>query len=142
MSHTFISKTTRERVASEARYRCGYCQTRQDVVGMPLHIEHINPKAAGGSSKIENLWLACPLCNNYKGTQTHATDPESGKRVPLFNPRVQEWPVHFRWSDDGTDVVGLTPVGRATVIALKLNRSPLRRARRRWVKAGWHPPTD
>ncbi len=142
MSGTFIPLAVRERVAADARYRCGYCQTQQAVTGMPLHIEHIIPKAAGGSSEIENLWMACPLCNNYKGTQTHTTDPASGERVPLFNPRTQDWHAHFRWSDDGAEVIGLTPIGRATVVALKLNRDTLRRARRRWVGVGWHPPTD
>jgi len=82
------------------------------------------------------------LCNNYKGTQTQAPDPASGERVPLFNPRTQNWHEHFRWSDDGTEISGLTPTGRATVVALKLNRSPLLRARRRWVKASWHPPAE
>lgn len=142
MSRTSISQTVRERVAAEARYRCGYCQTQQAIIGMPLHIEHIIPKATGGSSETDNLWLACPLCNNYKGTQTHAPDPASGERVPLFNPRTQNWHEHFQWSDDGNEISGLTPTGRATVAALKLNRPPLLRARRRWVKAGWHPPTN
>ena len=108
MSRTFIPPAVRERVATEARHRCGYCQTQQAVVGMPLHIDHIIPEAAGGSSEIGNLWLACPLCNNYKGTQTHATDPASGERVSLFNPRTQDWHVHFRWTDDGTEIVGLS----------------------------------
>jgi hypothetical protein len=53
-----------------------------------------------------------------------------------------DWHAHFRWTDDGTEIVGLSPTGRATVVALKLNRAPLRRARRRWVRADWHPPTD
>jgi hypothetical protein len=142
MSRTFIPKAVRKRVAAEARYRCGYCQTQQGVIGMPLHIEHIIPEAVGGSSEIENLWLACPLCNNYKGTQTHAVDPVSGERILLFNPRTQDWHEHFEWSGDGIQVIGLTPTGRATVVALQLNRPFLLRARRRWVKAGWHPPAD
>lgn len=56
---------------------------------MPLHIEHIIPVATGGTSSEENLWLACPLCNGYKGTQTHATDPEYSQSASLFNPRQQ-----------------------------------------------------
>jgi len=142
MNRTSISQAVREHVAAEARYRCGYCQTQQAIIGMPLHIEHIIPQATGGSSETDNLWLACPPCNNYKGTQIHAPDPASGERVPLFNPRTQNWHEHFQWSDDGTEISGLTPTGRATVVALKLNRPPLLRARRRWVKAGWHPPTN
>ena len=78
MSRTFIPQAVRELVAAEAQHRCGYCQTQQVVTGMPLHIDHIIPEAVGGSSEIENLWLACPLCNNYKGTQTYATDPPAG----------------------------------------------------------------
>lgn len=109
---------------------------------MPLHVEHIIPVAAGGSSAEDNLWMACPLCNGYKGTQTQATDPGSGERVPLFNPRRQVWEEHFYWSDDGTLIVGSTPTGRATVLALKLNNSYLMSARARWVAAGWHPPTQ
>jgi len=55
MSCTSISQAVRERVAAEARYRCGYCQTQQAIIGMPLHIEHIIPKATGGSSETDNL---------------------------------------------------------------------------------------
>jgi HNH endonuclease len=107
-----------------------------------MHIEHILPLAVGGRSEEENLWLACPLCNGYKGAQTHSPDPETGEETPIFNPRRQVWHEHFRWSDDGVEILGLTPCGRATVIALKLNNESLIRARRRWVLAGWHPPTS
>jgi hypothetical protein len=142
MSRAYISETVRRRVAEEARYRCGYCQTLQIVVGYPLHVEHIIPEAANGPSTPENLWLACCVCNNYKGIQTHARDPITQTDAPLFNPRTQVWSEHFAWSEDGTLVIGLTPVGRATVLALRLN-TPFRvYSRQRWVSAGWHPPRD
>jgi len=142
MSRVHISATIRRRVAEAARYRCGYCQTQQVVVGIPLHIEHIIPLALGGSSNEDNLWLACSACNNYKGVQTHALDLETKEQVLLFNPRTQRWTDHFAWSDDGAEVIGLTAMGRATVEALKLNQPLICLARRRWVVAGWHPPTD
>lgn len=41
-----------------------------------------------------------------------------GSRVALFNPRVMLWEDHFRW--EGYSVLGLTPTGRATVLALFL----------------------
>ncbi|OIO92350.1 MAG: HNH endonuclease [Anaerolineae bacterium CG2_30_64_16] len=142
MSKTHIPVDVRRRVAAAARYRCGYCLTSQRVVGLPMHLEHIIPEAAGDGSTEENLWLACPLCNGYKGVQTHAVDPLTGVRMPLFNPRIQDWHEHFSWSADGTEIIGKTPVGRATVLALHLNNPYVVPSRKIWVVAGWHPPKD
>jgi hypothetical protein len=141
MSRPFITKALREKVALAARDRCGYCLTPQSFTAMPIHIEHILPIAAGGLSTEDNLWLACPLCNGYKRDQTHHLDPVTGEQALLFNPRHQLWKEHFSWSEDGTNIIGETPCGRATVVALKLNNHYLVRARRRWVMAGWHPPS-
>jgi hypothetical protein len=142
MSKSYIPAQVRQRVAETALYRCGYCLTSQAVVVIPMHVEHIIPEAAGGPSTEDNLWLACPLCNGYKGTQTHALDPQTGKQVPLFNPRTQDWHKHFVWNKDGTHILGQTSTGRATVEALRLNNEYVVPSRRVWVLAGWHPPKD
>jgi hypothetical protein len=142
MPHPFIPQSLRDQVAAEAGYRCGYCLTPQSFTAMPMHIEHIIPVVEGGQSTVENLWLACPLCNGYKGIQTHGIDAVARERVPLFNPRTEIWSDHFCWSEDGTEVIGTTSVGRVTVVALRLNNVHLVRARRRWVAAGWHPPLN
>lgn len=105
-----------------------------------MHVEHILPLAQGGSSEEDNLWLACAWCNSYKGTQTDAIDSATGTMVSLFNPRTQMWAEHFRWNHDGSEIVGLTPSGRATVEALRLNNQYIVPARRQWTLAGWHPP--
>lgn len=107
---------------------------------MPLVLEHIVPRAAGGQTIRRNLWLSCYRCNEFKGAATSAADPLTGSTVALFNPREQVWTDHFRWSPDGTRVTGITPVGRAPVEALRLNNEVVVAARRRWVAAGWHPP--
>ena len=60
-----------------------------------LEIEHIVPRAHGGSDHESNLWLSCSLCNRYKGTQITAADPLTGVVVTLFNPRAQLWPEIF-----------------------------------------------
>src|SRR5438045_3092751 len=135
-----IPKDMDRRVREQAQHRCGYCQSPQRYVFGKLEIEHIIAKAAGGSDDEENLWLACRLCNGFKGPRTHADDPLTGKRVRLFNPRKQGWSRHFRWSDDGTRVSGRTACGRATVIALQLNNVIAVMVKREWVAAGWHPP--
>ncbi len=80
----YISDTLRKKVTEDAQHRCGYCLTSQLITAMPMHVEHIIPLAAGGTSEEENLWLACPLCNGSKGTQMHATDSETRKNVSLF----------------------------------------------------------
>lgn len=140
MSQVYIPAELRRRVTEEGRSRCGYCLTSQAIVAVPMHIEHIVPLAVGGQTVPENLWLACPLCNGYKGVQTHAVDPETSERVPLFHPRAQRWDEHFAWSEDGTEIIGQTSVGRATVQALRLNNAYSVPSRRVWVAAGWHPP--
>lgn len=142
MSRTYIPDAVRLRVAQVAGRRCGYCHAQEEIVGYALHVEHIVPEAAGGPSSEDNLWLACCVCNNAKGTKTQEVDPRTGSSAPLFNPRVQRWGEHFAWSEDGTRVLGLTPTGRATVAALELN-APFRvRTRERWAAVGWHPPPD
>lgn len=45
--------------------KCAYC----DKEGVPLQIEHIHPKAKGGSNRVSNLTLSCERCNTKKGTK-------------------------------------------------------------------------
>lgn len=142
MSKAFVSPSLRRRVAEQARHRCGYCLSTESIVGTPMDVEHIIPESQGGSTEEQNLWLSCSLCNSYKGTRTTSVDPISGREVPLFDPRRQSWNEHFGWEEAGSMIVGLTAIGRATVLALVLNRPPLVKARRRWAAVGWHPPRD
>ncbi len=130
----------RIQVAAQAQHRCGYCLTQEVVSGVPLTLEHIIPKALGGSDTEENLWLSCRMCNEAKGIQTEAIDPETQTVVPLFNPRIDSWREHFDWSEDGTRALGQTPTGRATVAALTLNSELRVRSRAIWVEVGYHPP--
>ncbi len=142
MSTSYVPRELRRRIGNQARHRCGYCLTSEEVVGTPMHVEHIIPESKGGLTEEENLWLSCLLCNSHKGSRTEYEDPVSGQSVRLFNPRQQVWREHFEWFDDGARILGLTAIGRATVVALQLNREPLVFSRKKWIKAGWHPPSD
>lgn len=135
-----IPEEVRIRVRAQANHQCGYCRSHQRYILGVLEIEHLIPKAAGGSDEEENLWLACRLCNSYKGTQTYAKDPVTNRNVKLFNPRQQKWSRHFAWTVNGTHISGLTATGRATVLALQLNNPYAVTVRQAWVSAGWHPP--
>jgi 5-methylcytosine-specific restriction endonuclease McrA len=44
---------------------CAYC----GVVDVPLQVEHIVPRARGGSNRFSNLTLACEPCNQKKGAR-------------------------------------------------------------------------
>jgi 5-methylcytosine-specific restriction endonuclease McrA len=44
--------------------------------------------------------------------------------------------------NDGTHILGRTPCGRATVLALRLNNMIAVTVRRQWTSVGWHPPSD
>src|SRR5437016_3010499 len=135
-----ISPRLAQRVRRRAQGCCEYCQSQERVVGEAFTIDHIVPRVKGGSDAFENLALCCYVCNPLKGAKTEALDPQTGNVVPLFHPRRQGWDTHFRWSDDGLFIIGRTPVGRATVAALRLNRPSLIIARQTWVQWGVHPP--
>ncbi|MCX6031063.1 MAG: HNH endonuclease [Chloroflexi bacterium] len=135
-----MSGTLLARLHRQAGALCGFCRTSSRIIGQPLTVEHIIPRARGGSSDEENLWLSCRRCNEYKGAQIEAVDPRTGQVVSLFNPRRQSWNEHFAWSGDGARIIGLTSCGRATVNALQLNNDDIVAARLIWVAVGWHPP--
>ncbi len=139
MSTTYIPVALRRRVTESAHHRCGYCLRTEELMGMPMTIEHIIPEASGGTSTEDNLWLACSSCNQFKGSQIRERDPETGNWVKIFNPRIHVWDEHFAWNNDGTQILGKTPCGRATVIALKMNNPSIIVTRRLWVSAGWWP---
>jgi len=143
MPRPYISTEVERRIRDTARQRCGYCLSPQHLVMARLEIEHIIPLARGGDNTEANMWLACPICNRYKGDKVMARDPLTGANVPLFNPREQVWTEHFRWIDNGLRIAGLTSIGRATVQALHLSDDPdVLEVRSYWILAGWHPPED
>lgn len=133
-----ISKTLREQVYRRANYRCEYCQAFQQII-VSLEVDHIIPVNLGGKTEFDNLCAACDKCNSYKRNVTEAIDPQTQTQQPLFNPRLHRWEHHFAWSEDGLILNGLTPIGRATIEQLKLNRQTIIESRRLWRLAGWHP---
>lgn len=135
-----ITSNLRQKVQKSSENRCGYCLSHQLYTMSKLEFEHIIPKSKGGIDKEENLWLSCGLCNRYKKIKIKGFDNESQSFVSLFNPRKQVWKEHFFWSADGTQIIGLTPIGRATVEVLKLNNEVAVEVRRNWIVVGWHPP--
>lgn len=129
-----IATAVRERAA----HRCQYCRMHQSLQGATFHVEHIIPRARGGTDELANLALACPSCNLHKADRTTAIDPVSGASVPLFHPGRENWSEHFRFT--GYRMEGLTSTGRATVAAVDLNHPRRQRIRAAEERFGLHPP--
>jgi hypothetical protein len=121
MSRTQIPAELARIVRDRATNRCEYCQLPQSCQEATFHIDHIEPRRAGGQTTLENLALACVTCSLKKGARTSVVDPESGEAVPIFNPRSEVWEDHFSWTFEWC-VVGLSPCGRGTVEVLGMNR--------------------
>ncbi len=129
-----LSRRRRQRVLDRAQGRCEYCQ----IDGWDLTVDHVIPRSAWTTSLAhgaapdsdDNLAAACAPCNRAKWSVTTAVDVVTGLEARLFNPRRDDWDEHFAWADDFTMIYGLTPIGRATVEQLRLNRDLYRYQRR------------
>ncbi len=135
-----VSLELRKQLEKRNNKRFMYCLSSEENCGLRMHIDHIIPESAGGAMTPENLCLACFSCNVYKGAKQICNDPLTQKAVPLFHPLRQQWNEHFTWDESKTKITGLTPCGRATIEALKMNNPIVVNSRKRWVSAGWHPP--
>jgi hypothetical protein len=132
-----LSAPIRAAVIARADRRCEYCRLSQAGQEAAFHIDHVMPRAAGGTTTEDNLALACVSCSLHKAAKRTATDPNSGEEVSIFNPRSDEWPEHFQWH--GETVSGTTAVGRATISALKMNRPLILAIRKEETIRGRHP---
>jgi hypothetical protein len=80
----------------------------------------------------------CSFCNSAKGPNIAGIDPESGRLVPLFHPRRQNWNRHFRWN--GPRLIGRTRTARATIAVLAINDPTFILLRQTLIDAGVFPP--
>lgn len=135
----YLSIALRRRLVEADDHRCAYCHTTQSHSGNPMVVDHVHPRSKGGDTTFENLCFSCYRCNLFKRSLVEAIDPLSGETTLLFHPRRDHWSEHFAWNEAGLHIVGLTPVGRATVTALNVNNAVIMDARRNWVRLGWHP---
>ena len=78
---TLLGFEVREYLLEKWERKCAYC----DAENVPLEMEHLHPKARGGSNRVSNLTLACVPCNQRKGTTSLADflahDPDRVKKI-------------------------------------------------------------
>ena len=142
MTKRYIPAELRRLVVERARNCCEYCRYPGRYAPQTPPVDHIIPREAGGLTSAENLAQSCQGCNGHKAAKTAALDPVTGVLVSLYHPRQQRWDEHFAWSEDSLRIIGLTPIGRATVEALQLNREGLINMRRVLYAVGEHPPQE
>jgi hypothetical protein len=136
MSH--VPARLRRLVVARAQGRCEYCGLAQAGQEATFHLDHIVPGSAEGLTGEQNLALACVSCSLRKEARRSAIDSQTGRKVALFHPRRQKWRDHFRWQ--GLTVFGITPTGRATADALRMNRGLVLGIRGEEALRGRHPP--
>lgn len=140
MPRANIPNALKNQVIERSGGCCEFCRAQLRFSPNSFHVEHHIPLSRGGANTIDNLTLACPQCNLHKATKTEAIDPVSEQVVPLFHPRQMDWFEHFVWSDDTTQMLGVTPTGRATVELLQTNRENLINLRQVLRQLNLHPP--
>ncbi|MDO0912153.1 RNA-guided endonuclease IscB [Streptomyces sp. DT2A-34] len=125
---TLLGTEVREYLLAKWRRSCAYC----GATGVPLNIDHIVPKARGGSDRVSNLVLACVPCNQDKAARPVeeflARRPERLRKIrtqvkaPLRDAAVMN---AVRWRlADALDGVGL-PVRHSSGGRTKWNRTAM-----------------
>ena len=120
-----MNKATRKAIKERANYLCEYCLCPEYFSPDPFECDHILPFSKKGKNILANYALACSGCNGLKYNATHAIDTATGQIVNLYNPRIDDWKEHFCWNENFTLIIGISPIGRATVLRLKLNRESI-----------------
>lgn len=63
---TLHGMEVREYLLAKWKRACAYC----GATDVPLNIDHVQPRARGGSDRVSNLVLACVPCNEKKAART------------------------------------------------------------------------
>ena len=134
-----IQKSIKKQVLQTSKGLCEYCQSQEAFSFTSYLVEHITTSSIDQKDIIENLVFSCQGCSNTRNENTKSTDPVTGKIINIYNPRVDVWSDNFCWSEDFTNLVGLTAIGRATIEKLKLNRETLKEYRSVLISINKHP---
>jgi HNH endonuclease len=140
MSKIYIPVAIQRAILELSKNYCEYCVLPSNFSTDFFHFEHIIPVVLNGKTELENLARSCGICNNNKRDKIEHIDPLTQQIVRLYNPRQDIWSDHFQWSDDDLYIIGLTPIGRATIALLKLNRINATNLRKLLKMADLHPP--
>lgn len=114
-----ISEKLRQIVAERAGCRCEYCKIHEEDSFFSFQVDHIISLKHGGTTTPDNLAWSCYPCNNAKSSDVGTVILPDKTFIRLFNPREDEWLVHFEY-ESGV-VYAKTHIGTATIKVLKIN---------------------
>jgi hypothetical protein len=133
---SYVSAELRRLVAERAGSACEYCLIHQRDTYFGCHVDHIIAEKHGGLTELDNLALACAVCNRAKGTDIASLIPGTDRLVRLFNPRVDRWDDHFRIRADSLLIEPLSDTGAVTAHLLGFNEFERVLERQTLVKIG------
>lgn len=135
---TLAGYEAREYLLEKWNRECAYC----GVKDVPFQVEHIHPRAKGGSNSITNLTLSCEKCNTKKGTKDIKDflkkDPARLQKIlkqakrPLADAaavNATRWALFRALKDTGL------PVETGSGGLTKFNRSQQNLAKTHWIDA-------
>lgn len=122
----------REYLLEKFGRKCVYCGAEN----VPLQVEHIIPKARGGSNRVSNLTIACKECNQRKGNQTAEEfghpEVQAQAKKPLKDAaavNATRWALYRRVQETGI------PIEVGTGGRTKYNRSTRKLPKTHWLDA-------
>jgi len=130
-----FSKAIRQLIAARANFRCEYCKKPEIIANFSFHIEHIISQQHHGTDNLYNLAYACSWCNWKKGPNIATLLTEKGQLLPLFNPRKDDWNIHFKVENGA--ILGYTNIAKGTIQLLEMNTTELILERIELTKAGF-----
>ena len=93
-----VGKKTRFEVFKRDSFTCQYCgKSAPDII---LHVDHIDPVAAGGTNSIMNLITACQACNSGKGAiklDDNSAVEKSNRQAKDLQERREQLKLLMEW---------------------------------------------
>jgi hypothetical protein len=133
-----MDEALRQLVRQRANLLGEYCLVPMLGIAQKFAIDHIIARQHGGPTTADNLANICQHCNQHKGPNVAGIDPVTRQLARLFNPRRDRWDEHFRVV--GVEIIGITDVGRVTVVTLAMNDEWPQAVRTSLVAENLYPP--
>lgn len=110
---------------------CALCDKALEPIAAKVHIDHIVPRAAGGTNEVDNLQAVHKSCNSRKGNRpmaevverirttppAHRSRPRSGKTTVIFTlssellDRVEDFQFNNRYANRSAALKALIRTG-------------------------------